>query len=277
MTNEKQKIARVFPRRTKASPDDSLAFFGLPPLLALPEIDEVHVSVAFSWDMKEAEFLARQWEQVGVPVKMGGPAFNEPGGEFIPGRYLKHGYTITSRGCPNRCWFCAVPKREGYQLRELRIKDGYNVLDDNLLACSRNHIEAVFQMLEKQKRRPEFTGGLEARLLEPWHCEALKRIKARRIYFAYDTPDDLEPLRDAGIMLRDAGITEASHIASCYVLIGYPKDTCQKAEQRLKQTLDAGFVPYAMLYRDSEGTVSRAWRSFQRRWLRPQIIFRKEA
>ena len=41
------KIARVFPRKTAATPDDPLAFFGLPPMLALPEIDEVHVSVTF--------------------------------------------------------------------------------------------------------------------------------------------------------------------------------------------------------------------------------------
>ena len=42
-------IARVFPRRTKATPDDALAFTGEPPLLELPEIDEVHISVAFTY------------------------------------------------------------------------------------------------------------------------------------------------------------------------------------------------------------------------------------
>ena len=49
--------------------------------------------------------------------------------------YMKPGYVITSRGCPNRCWFCAVPKREGYQLRELPVTDGWIVADDNLLAA----------------------------------------------------------------------------------------------------------------------------------------------
>ena len=36
-------IARVFPRRTSATPDDELAFIGDPPLF-LPGMDEVHVS-----------------------------------------------------------------------------------------------------------------------------------------------------------------------------------------------------------------------------------------
>lgn len=62
------KIARVFPRKTKATPDDSLAFFGDPPLLSLPDIDEVHVSVTFTEDRKKAEALAYQWEMIGVPV-----------------------------------------------------------------------------------------------------------------------------------------------------------------------------------------------------------------
>lgn len=266
------KIARVFPRRTGASPDDELAFFQEPPMLGIPEIDEVHISVAFTYDMQYAEYLADQWRVLGVPVKMGGPAFNEPGGEFIPGRYLKHGYVITSRGCPNRCWFCSVPAREGYKLRELEIKDGWNVMDDNLLACSEEHIRKVFEMLSRQSERPKFTGGLEAKLLKPWHIDLLRKVKTSKMYFAYDTPDDYEPLVEAGKMLRDGGISASSHTAHCYVLIGYKGDTYEKAEKRLEDTARAGFMPYAMLYRDKDGNTDQTWKRFQREWLRPEIV-----
>lgn len=265
------KIARVFPRRTNATPTDELAFTTPPPLLTLPDIDEVHVSVAFTYDIQQAEWLAMQWEAVGVPVKLGGPALNKPGGDFIPGRYLKEGLVITSRGCPNACWFCSVPKREG-RLRELSITDGYNVLDDNLLACSEKHIRDVFSMLKRQKEKPIFTGGLDARLLKPWHVDLLIESKARRMYFAYDTPDDYEPLLQAGKMLLSAGISKASHRLKCYVLIGYSGDTIAQAEKRLWDTWAAGFVPYAMLYRDETGVVDNEWRRFQRLWLRPQIL-----
>ena len=94
------KIVRVFPRRTKATPDDPLAFTGPPPKGGLPDMEEVHVSVAFTYDMEKACQLAEQWMKLGVPVHMGGPAFNMPGGDFVPGMYLKKGYVITSRGCP---------------------------------------------------------------------------------------------------------------------------------------------------------------------------------
>lgn len=271
------KIARVFPRRTAATPDDELAFVDCaPPRLILPEIDEVYISVAFTWDIPKAERLAKEWELVGVPVRMGGPAFNEPGGEFVPGRYLKKGYVITSRGCPNRCWFCSVPAREGYKLRELPITEGSIVLDDNLLACSEEHIRAVFDMLSRQKEKPVFTGGLEAKILKPWHCEELKRIKTKQMYFAYDTPDDLEPLIAAGKMLEEAGFSRNNHNKGCYVLIGYPGDSFEKAEKRLHQTIDAGFTPYAMLYRGKDGSMDKEWRRFQRAWCRPRLIYKKE-
>jgi hypothetical protein len=138
------RIIRVFPRKTRATPDDALAYFGPPDVSA--EADEVHVSVTFSYDKMFAEHLAEQWKHVG------GVAYGDPGAEFVPGRYIKPGYVITSRGCPRRCWFCSVWKRDPVP-RLLPIIDGWNILDDNLLACPRDHVEAVFAMLRRQNRR----------------------------------------------------------------------------------------------------------------------------
>jgi hypothetical protein len=266
------KIARVFPRKTSMTPTDPLAFSDdQPPMLSIPDVDAVHVSVTFTWDMPKAEQMAEAWRALGVPVEMGGPAFNLPGGEFIPGRYVKVGATITSRGCPNHCWFCAVPKREK-GLRELTIKDGWNILDDNILACSEGHIRAVFDMLKRQPQRAEFTGGLEARILKPWHAALLREIKAKRMYFAYDTPDDYEPLVAAGNIMQQEGHRFESHSMACYCLIGYKGDTFEKAEKRLTDTVKAGFMPYAMLYRDLDGIKDPIWGKFQREWLRPEIL-----
>ena len=275
MTDAGNRIVRVFPRRTTATPDDPLAFTGGPPREELQDIDEVHVSVTFTYDMEKGERMAEQWAALGIPVRMGGPAFSEPGGEFVPGRYLKQGYVITSRGCPNRCWFCSVPKREGGVLRELPITFGWNVLDDNLLACSEPHIREVFAMLMRQKERPSFTGGLEARLLRPWHVELLRASKAKRMFFAYDTEDDYEPLIEAGRLLRRGGITQTSHRAACYVLIGYPGDTMDAAEKRLLDAYRAGFWPFAMLYRDEKGKQKHEWHKFQWMWVRPQMIYHR--
>lgn len=268
-------IARVFPRRTSMTLCDDLVWINCPPpMLILPEIDEVHVSVAFTWDIPAAERLAEMWRVVGVPVKVSGPAYSERGGDFTAGQYIKQGMVITSRGCPNNCWFCVVPKREGV-LRELPIVNGYNVLDDNLLACSDAHISSVFEMLSQQAERPIFSGGLEPRRLKPWHVDLLRKARTRRLYCAYDTPDDYEPLCEAGKLLAQGGIPRSHHVAACYVLIGYRGDAFDRAESRLRAAWDAGFVPYAMLYRDAIGQRDAEWARFQRHWIRPEIVMRE--
>lgn len=263
------KIARVFPTKTRLSPNDSLAYFDVPGMF--DEADEVHVSTLFTWDIGRAEYLAEQWRHV-APVKFGGPAYNKPGAAFMPGMYVRSGAVVTSRGCPNKCWFCSVWHREP-GLVELPIVDGTNVLDDNLLACSERHIREVFGMLKRQRGRVEFTGGLEAKRLQPWHVDLLADLKPAQMFFALDTPDDEEPLRTASNMLRSAGFTRQS--MRCYVLIGYPRDTFKEAESRLRLCVELGFYPMAMLWRDESGYRDPMWARFQRGWARPAMIYRQ--
>ena len=55
-------IARVFPRKTAASPTDPLAFFCAPTIENIADcikagIEAVHISVTFTWDLERAEEL----------------------------------------------------------------------------------------------------------------------------------------------------------------------------------------------------------------------------
>jgi len=154
-------MIRVFPRKTKWTPDDDLAFVGDPPLFRPPEMP-VKISVTFTWDIEEGQRLYRAWKEYYQDVQIGGPAYGDKGEDFTPGRFVKEGVTITSRGCPNNCSWCFVPKREG-KIRELDIKNGWVVQDNNILACSNNHIRGVFDMLIAQNKAVTFSGGLEAR------------------------------------------------------------------------------------------------------------------
>lgn len=275
-----RRVLRVFPRRTKATPTDALARYGPPDLL--DEADEVRISVAFTYDKGLAEQLAEQWRWV-APVTIGGPAYEKERGEAYPhgftaGLYVKPGYTFTSRGCPRRCWFCGVWKLRPTAQPIPDFPEGWNVLDDNLLACPRDHVEAVFAMLRRQKRRVEFTGGLEALSLEDYQVDLLASLTPRpNMFFAYDPQDAYETLVSASRRLLDAGFTRASHRMRCYVMMGYPQDTLALAEKRLRDMLDLGFTPFAMLWKPE--TLSQEkhrpgpeWRAFQRRWARPAII-----
>jgi len=192
-------MIRVFPRRTKWTPNDALAFIGEPPLFRPPE-QPVRVSVTFTWDVSEGQRLARAWGGYYHDVQIGGPALDDPGGAFEPGRFIRPGVTITSRGCPRRCPFCFVARREG-ALRELPIRDGWIVNDNNLLACSRRHVEAVFEMLAHQPRAAQFNGGLDARLLTDWHRRLLDGIRIKEMWFACDTAAGFPALKRAAAIL----------------------------------------------------------------------------
>jgi hypothetical protein len=271
------RLIRVFPRRTHATPTDRLAYTGPPDLFA--EADEVHVSVSFTWDIPAAERLAEQWKYV-APVKVGGVAYGDTSLEFIPGRYVKPGYTVTSRGCPRRCWFCGV-WRKWPTVNVLPIHPGYNVLDDNLLAAPRDHVEAVFAMLRQQERRIEFTGGLEALSLQDYQVDLLASLTPRpNMFWAYDPGDEFETLRSAASRMLEAGFTRESHRLRVYVLVGMPKDTFDAAEIRLQQMVSIGFTPMAMLWRPERPAEMKyapgpEWKPFQRRWARPTIIHAK--
>jgi hypothetical protein len=77
------KIIKVFPRKTKATPNDEGVRINMLPGL-FDEADEIHISVTFTWDLPRAEWLAKQWRSV-APVKIGGPATGERGGGVYAG------------------------------------------------------------------------------------------------------------------------------------------------------------------------------------------------
>jgi len=270
------RTARVFPRRTSATPDDDLAFVGDPPLF-LPDVDEVHVSCAFSWDRREAKRLADAWQAQGYKVRLGGPAFGSPAGEFTPGLYLKEGLTMTSRGCIRRCSFCFVPEREG-KLRLLPIQPGWDIMDNNLLACPRGHVETVLDMLEEQPRAARFTGGIDSRLCQEWFAKRLGRMRVQILYTAFDHPSERPHVERAITMLRAAGLTQRQ--VGCYVLVGYRGDTPAAAEERLEWVFRTGGTPFAMYFRPAEDRRTKIppeWSRFVRRWNRPALIFSSHA
>jgi hypothetical protein len=267
------KIIRVFPTKTSYTPIDDFAFVGLPPLTR-PEADEVHISCVFTWDKKRAEMLAAEWGKYYVTVRLGGPAYDDPGGEFVPGRYLKVGEVITSRGCPNRCSYCFVPKREG-QLRTIPITSGFDILDNNLLACPSQHIQDVLEMLGTQRKKSMFRGGLDAHLLTDSFVNTISMIGLKQAFFAYDRPGDKDPLLQAFAKMRLAGFSRNQ--ICCYVLVGYRDDTQEQAEVRLEWVKAEGVTPFAMYYRSAEShkAIPPEWVNFIRAWSRPAAIWSK--
>lgn len=259
-------MIRVFPRRTNWTPEDPFAFYGPPGLFRVADrAMPVHVSVTFSWDRKHAEELALAWSAQYDNVKIGGPAYGDPGGEFFPGVYLKEGCTITSRGCPKKCYWCVVPTRSG-AIRELPIKPGWIVQDDNLLANRDEHLERVFEMLRAQNRRIYFNGGLDKHFLKDKHIDLFRSILIGELWFACDVLTDLPALERAAKMLQGIPLRKRR----CYTMMNPAIETVRDAEFRLERVLELGFMPFSQLYQTEQiKTYPSEWRRLNRKWSRP--------
>ncbi len=256
-------MIRVFPRRTKWTPTDELAFVGDPPLIR-PFKQPVKISVCFTWDIAEGWRLYREWQDYYSDVEIGGPAFDDIGHDFIPGRFIKPGVTITSRGCHRKCSWFYVPEREGI-IRGLPIMPGWIIRDNNLLACSHPHIESVFDMLRIQKKSAIFAGGIDARLLKPWHCDLFDSIKIKELWFACDSIHMVYALEKAVSLLN-----YPRRKMRCYVMIGFGYELIEDAERRLELVYSLGFDPFCQLYRgEDEQEYTQDWKDLSRKWSRP--------
>jgi hypothetical protein len=258
-------LARVFARKTSYCPTDEHAYFDKP-TPATPFYDEVHVSCTFTWDRDRAHELAKAWLTRAQVVKIGGPAFLSAADDFIPGRYMRPGIVFTSRGCPNACSYCFVPRIEG-KFRELpEIVPGNVIQDNNLMAASDKHWGKVMAMLATQ-RQICLRGGIESRRLTQSRVADLAKIRKRiaEIWLACDRPADYTTTAVAIQRLAAFGFPRWK--IRCYVIIG--KNVVEE-ENRLQALYRAGCLPFAQLYKsDPPVEYDKAWKKFQNMWCRP--------
>jgi hypothetical protein len=169
-----------------------------------------------------------------------------------------------------------VPKREG-KIRTLKkIHPGYIVQDNNLLACPKKHVRAVFEMLRTQKNIT-FRGGLDVDYMKDWVIEELRSLNIRAnagIFIACDAPAHLPKVCRALDRLMKAGFKR--NAIRCYVLTGFKKDTLEKAEARMREIWEHGALPFPQVY-DQNPDPGGSWRRLARTWQRPAIARRHMA
>jgi len=231
----------------------------------------LYLSVVFTWLLPKAEILARQHRG---PVVAGGAAVaiqGAPWADETPSEcpfdvLAMHNpcATFTTRGCPNRCAFCAVPKIEG-EFRELPSwKPAPLVCDNNLLAASRRHFVRVIDSL-KPFPQVDFNQGLDARLFTTWHADQIARLRRPKVRFALDHVNMTGPVSDALVLARKAGLRDFG----VYVLIGF-KDTPADAQARMETVRSWGVWPNPMRYQPLDAAqknayVAPGWTAFELR------------
>lgn len=98
-------------------------------------------------------------------------------------------YGFLTRGCPRKCDFCIVSKKEGDKsVKVADLEEFYNgqkeikLLDANILACKDREI--LLNKLLESKSYIDFTQGLDIRLLDDYCLNTISKMKIKMLHFA---------------------------------------------------------------------------------------------
>lgn len=158
---------------------------------------------------------------------------------------------FATRGCPNKCPFCIVPKLEG-DMNSVKesikpfVYPGHTriVLFDNNILASPNW-ETIFNELIELKFEVDFNQGLDASFLTEKIVKKLLDMKIKLIRFGYDQLGDKECVKQAIELLSREGFRRRNIlIYSLYNFTETPKDFFE----RVKDVLSWGATIYPMRY-----------------------------
>lgn len=202
----------------------------------------------------------------------------QPDYSIYPQIDSKTAYGFLTRGCPNRCKWCVVPKKEGkitpyMDIEEIAVNGRKNIIlmDNNVLAS-----DYGFQQIEKivsMGVRVDFNQGLYARLVTNDIAQLLARVKwMKRIRFGCDTPGQIAECERATALIDKYGY-KGEYFFYCILM-----DDFKEAFSRVNHWRGKGgrFLPHCQPYRDLNNPrqIIPQWQRDLAGWADKKWIFR---
>lgn len=157
-----------------------------------------------------------------------------------------------TRGCPNHCRWCVVPKKEGnirpyrkWQELVRQDTDKLVLMDNNVLASDFG-IEQLVGLIGSPYRI-DLNQGMDARLVTPEIAEVLARLKwIRFIRFSCDQESQIEPILHTCELLEKYGVRP--YRVFVYLLVTADLDSASRRVEALKKL--SGINLYAQAERN---------------------------
>ena len=159
-------------------------------------------------------------------------------------------YGFLTRGCPNRCRWCIVPKKEGrlkpyMDVDEIAVdgRDNLILMDNNILAS--DYGLSQIEKIVRRKLRVDFNQGLDARLVTDDVARLLARVRwIKRIRFGCDTPAQIFHCERAIELIRSCGY-RGEFFLYCILM-----DFAESYRRISHWRKDKKVLPFAQPYRD---------------------------
>lgn len=196
-------------------------------------------------------------------------------------------YGFLTRGCPNKCKWCVVPRKEGKILPYWDIERVANgkkklvLMDNNILAAGAYAHEQIDKAIHLELRI-DFNQALDARLVDEDFAKQLARVKwldHNCIRFGCDTHKQIEDCKKAMEMIIGYGFTGNFFL---YTMLNDDFWECLdrlhywwEIQQRNRKEHHADVFPYAQPYRDPDNPKRPIpqWQKDMAQWVNKHQIF----
>lgn len=177
-------------------------------------------------------------------------------------------YGFLTRGCPNRCKWCIVPKKEGgiapYMDIE-EIAEGHKnviLMDNNILASDYGLLQ--LEKIISMRVRVDFNQGLDARLVTDEIARLLAQVKwYKDIRFGCDTPQQIGEVERAAELVDKYGYKGRYFLYCILMEFGesYRRVNYWKKKGRR-------FMPYCQPFRDVDNPrqIIPQWQQDMAQW-----------
>lgn len=201
----------------------------------------------------------------------------QPDYSLYPNVDKKTAYGFLTRGCPNKCKWCIVPKKEGairpyMDVDDIAIEGRKNlILMDNNILASEYGINQLRKIIERGYR-VDFNQALDARLVTDEVAQLLAKVKwLTYIRFGCDTKGQIKECDKAVDLINSYGYTKEYFF---YCILMGDEDECLN---RINHWRDKGhrYNPYAQPYRDfTHLSTPPLWQKDMARWCNRKELLR---
>lgn len=198
-------------------------------------------------------------------------------------------YGFLTRGCPNKCPWCVVPRKEGkirpyMDCDEIAIEGRKKLvlMDNNILAAGDYAMQQLQKIIERGYRI-DFNQALDARLVTEEFAKLLAQIKwiNNRIRFGCDTQAQIKECERAISMINMYGYRGEYFL---YTMIGGKSDFKEsfervnywwKRNQEQRKLHKQNIYPYAQPYRNPDNPHESIpqWQKDMAQWVNKHQIF----